>query len=67
MHIDEDQIEIYLSDFKEREQKEILEFLGLKNAGEGNLDIIPLVYIPKPECVDCTHKDTCQSPFSMKC
>jgi len=49
MHIDKGQLEIHLSDFKEREQNEILEFLGLKNAGEGNLDVFPLVYIPKPE------------------
>ena len=40
---------IYLYDFKEEVQKEILKELKLKNAEEGNLDVFPIAEIPLPE------------------
>ena len=48
----EDSVEIlhlFLYDLTEKAQKEVLEFLEFKNKEEGNLDVIPLVVITKPE------------------
>lgn len=42
-------LNIFLDDFKEEIQKEILEALKLKNAEEGNFDVIPITEIIIPE------------------
>ena len=44
-----DELEIYLDDLTPKAQKEVLEFLGLKSAEEGNLDVLPVAVIPKAE------------------
>jgi hypothetical protein len=44
-----DELEIFLDDLKPQAQKEVLEFLGLKNEKDGNLDVFPIARIPKPE------------------
>jgi len=41
--------EIYLRDLKENKQREVLDFMGLKNEAEGNLDITPLFIFELPE------------------
>jgi len=40
---------IFIHDLKEDVQKEVLKFLGLESAEEGNYDTIPVAVIPKPE------------------
>ena len=42
-------MDIFLDDLTESSQREVLEFLGLENAEEGNLDTNPLFVLPKPE------------------
>jgi len=42
-----DKLEIFLTDFKEDVQKEILKFFNLKSAEDGNYDILPLDIIEK--------------------
>jgi len=59
-----DEFELYLDDLKPAVRKRLLKFLGLKSAEEGNLDVFPLVVIPKPEpasniefiCSECAEK-----------
>jgi len=59
-----DEFELYLDDLKPAARKSLLKFLGLKSAEEGNLDVLPLAVIPKPEpagnveliCSECAEK-----------
>ena len=44
-----EELEIYFDDLTEETKKKVLKFLCLKSAEEGNLDILPLTTIPKPE------------------
>jgi rubrerythrin len=44
-----DELEIFLDDLTPEAQKTVLEFLKLKTAQDGNLDIFPIAIIPKPE------------------
>ena len=37
--------EIFFDDFKEEVQKELLNFYEIKEAAEGNLDVIPLAFL----------------------
>lgn len=41
--------EIYLRDLKENKQKEVLEYMGLKNEKEGNLESVPLFVLESSE------------------
>lgn len=41
-------MEVYLHDFKPEAQDAILAFLGLKDASEGNYDVIPFHIVEKP-------------------
>ena len=44
-----DELQIYLSDFTVEAQRKIKLFLGIKTAGELNLDTFPLFLLPKLE------------------
>ena len=44
----DEELDIYLSDLTEGAQKTVLDFLGLKSAKQGNLDILPLASVAKP-------------------
>jgi len=46
---EEEVLHLFLDDLTEEAQKEVLEFLKLKNSEEGNLDVTPIATIPKPE------------------
>jgi hypothetical protein len=46
---DGEMFEIFINDLKEEKQKELLEFLGLKDAKEGNFDVFPIAEIPRGE------------------
>jgi hypothetical protein len=43
------ELPIYLSDFTLEAQRKIELFLGIKTAGELNVDTFPLFLLPKPE------------------
>ena len=43
------EMSIYFRDLNEEAQKRLLEFLGVKNEEEANLDVFPLFIIHKPE------------------
>jgi hypothetical protein len=45
-----DELEIFLSDLTPQAQKRVLRFLKIEVPEEANLDIFPLVVLPKPEC-----------------
>jgi hypothetical protein len=51
----DEEFEIYLSDLKPKARNRVLEFLGLNSAEEGNLDVLPLTTIPKPEIEDANN------------
>ena len=40
---------IYLDDLKPEAREKVLEFLGLPDAGAGNLDVVPLFELERPE------------------
>lgn len=42
-------VEIYLDDLKPEVQKEVLDLLGIKDAKEGNYDIVPLFTVLEAE------------------
>lgn len=44
--------EIYVRDLKADVQKNVLAFLGLKTAEDGNFDVVPIAVLPKPEDLD---------------
>jgi len=44
-----EQIEIYFEDLNEEAKKKLLDFFGIKSPKEANLDVFPLVTLPKPE------------------
>lgn len=46
------ELEIFLGDLTPAAQKKVLEFLGIKEAKELNLDVLPLFVLPKPEYND---------------
>jgi len=41
--------DIRFDDLKPEVQAEFLEFMGLKDAAEGNFDVYPIAEVPKPE------------------
>jgi hypothetical protein len=46
-----DDYPIYYNDLNADAQKKVLEFLSIDTPEDGNLDVMPLAYIPKPENV----------------
>jgi len=42
-------LEIFIRDLNEEKQEQVLEFLGVENIEEGNLDVFPLCIIAPPE------------------
>ncbi len=49
---EEDYAEVYINDLKPKKQKELLEFLELETAEDGNLDVVPIAIIPRKPCGD---------------
>jgi len=45
----EEYYEIMIDDLKDDVRANVLKFLGLKTAEEGNFDVVPIAVIPKPE------------------
>ena len=54
--------EIFLEDLKEEIQREVLDFMNLKNEAEGNLDITPLFIL---ENTEDNRKDNNESPYKQ--
>jgi hypothetical protein len=44
-----EEFEIYVRDLNKKAQRELLKFMGLRTAQEGNLDVFPIATVPKPE------------------
>jgi len=52
MKVTETEIEIFLSDLQEDEQKKFLKAMGIETSDKGNYDVIPIAIVPKPEIDD---------------
>ena len=46
---EEEVLHLFLDDLTDKARKEVLDFLELKNPEEGNLDVVPIATISKPE------------------